>query len=36
MSGKLERYLRERKDPRILGKELIWGMQAYYLKSDFD
>jgi len=35
MSGKLERYLRETKDPRILGKEIIWDTQAYYLESDF-
>ena len=35
LSGKLERYLKETKDPRILGKEIIWDKQAYYLEADY-
>jgi arylsulfatase A-like enzyme len=35
LSNKLERYLRKTGDPRILGKEIIWDSQNYYLESDF-
>ena len=35
LSNKLEGYLKETKDPRVLGKEIIWDRQAYYLESDF-
>ena len=35
LSSKLDRYLKKTGDPRILGKEIIWDTQNYYLESDF-
>ncbi len=35
LAAKLERYLKKTGDPRVLGGEIIWDSQNYYLEGDF-
>jgi len=35
LSARLERYLKKTGDPRVLGGEIIWDSQNYYLEGDF-
>jgi len=35
LSAKLEKYLKDTKDPRALGKPVIWDHTEYYQKNDF-
>jgi hypothetical protein len=35
ISQKLDKYLIETEDPRVLGEKIIWDSTTYYMKIDF-